>query len=411
MIFTGFHPNIYKKDVGVALSFLLLPWKWSSLKKGPYIAEVENYLKNYFATKYAITFDSGRTALQKALEALDLQAGDEVLVQSYTCLVVSNAINWSGAKPIYVDVADDFNMDYLDLQKKISNKSKVLIIQHTFGKAANLKKLLQIAKENNLIVIEDCAHSFGSKYEERLTGTFGDIAMFSFGSDKVISSSRGGALITNNDKIAQKIISLSEKLKDAKTKNILQNLANFPIFYISKKIYDFGLGKGFLALAQKFGITGKIIYLKEKTCQMLPFYPAKYANALAKILLGQFEKLAEMNKHRQEIAKIYDKFLLDKRIKKPEITEDNIFLRYTILIPEPKRMLAIAKKNKIILGNWYDGAIVPNDKDVNISKTGYINGSCKNAEELALHSINLPTDKNITYKKAKKISDLINNNL
>ncbi|OIO19539.1 MAG: hypothetical protein COY69_00680 [Candidatus Magasanikbacteria bacterium CG_4_10_14_0_8_um_filter_32_14] len=411
MIFTGFHPNIYKKDALTSLSFLFLPWKWPYLRKGKNILEVESWLQNYFNAKFVITFDSGRTALQKAIEAVGIKSEDEVLVQAYTCLVVSNAINWAGGKPIYVDVDDNFNMEVEDLKKKITTKSKILIIQHTFGKAANLNKLLQIAKENNLIVIEDCAHSLGTKYNDKLTGTFGDIGMFSFGSDKIISSSRGGALITNNEKLAEKILLLNKKLALSTIRTTLQNLFNFPVFYIGKMMYDIVLGKIFLAIAQKIGLTSKIIYKKEKSCVKLKFYPAKYPNSLAKILLNQLDKLDEMNKHRQEIAHIYDKLLDSNKMQKPSVSDDNIFLRYTILVENPEELIKMAKKHKIILGNWYDSVIAPKDKDINMSKTGYINGSCPNAEKLAKLTVNLPTNKNITYNQAKKIAELINVNL
>ncbi|EKE06991.1 MAG: DegT/DnrJ/eryc1/StrS aminotransferase [uncultured bacterium] len=412
MIFTGFHPNIYKKDVSTALSFLFLPWKWSQLKKGNNIIQVENWLQNYFSVKYAITFDSGRTALQKAIEATDIKYGDEVLVQAYTCLVVSNAINWAGAKPVYVDINEDLNMSVEDLKKKITPKSKILIIQHTFGKAADLENLLQIAKENNLIVIEDCAHTIGGKYQDKLIGTWGDIGMFSFGTDKVISSSRGGALITNNDKIAEKIMLLNKKLPESSTKTILQNLCNFPIFYIGKALYDVAnLGKLGLSLAQKMGITGKIIYKEEKSCHKLNFYPAKYPNSLAKILLNQLQKLEQMNKHRQEISEIYDKMLVAKNIQKPQISNDEILLRYTILVDNPKNLIQLAKKKRIILGNWYDSVIAPNDKYLDIERTGYIKNSCPKAEYLATRSINLPINKDITYTQAKLIVELINNNV
>lgn len=410
MIFTGFHPNIYKEDVTTALSFLFFPWKWSRLRQGKDIVKVENWLKNYFDSKYAITFDSGRSALQKAIEATELSPGDEVLVQAYTCLVVSNAINWAGGKPVYVDINDDFNMNATDLKNKITSKSKILIIQHTFGKAANLEKLLEIARENNLLVIEDCAHALGTKYSDKLIGTFGDIAMLSFGSDKVISSSRGGALITNSEKLAEKIILLNKQLPLPTIHTTIQNLLNLPIFYLGKMTYD-TTGKFFLAVSQKLGLTGKIIYKQEKACNKLKFYPAKYPNSLAKILLNQFSKLEEMNKHRQEIAKIYDKMLDSAKVKKPVLTDDNIFLRYTILIDNQEELIKIAKKHKVIFGNWYDSVIAPKDKEVNLLKTGYVVGDCPNAEKLTKMTVNLPTNKNINYTQAKMIAELINNNL
>ncbi|EKE06799.1 MAG: hypothetical protein ACD_18C00278G0002, partial [uncultured bacterium] len=276
MIFTGFHPNIYKKDVSIACSYLLLPWKWFSLREGKDIVKVEEHLQNYFQTKYAITFDSGRTALQKTLEALNLKHDDEVLVQAYTCMVVSNAINWSHAKAVYIDINQDFNMNPEDLQKKITKKSKVLIIQHTFGKPADLEQLLKIAKQNNLVIIEDCAHAFGVMYKGKKLGTFGHIAMFSFGSDKVLSSSRGGAIITNHEKLAEKLMDINKKLPKTKLLKIKQNLLNFPIFYFGKKMYDIKIGKILLALSKKLNLSAKIMYQQEKEGRRVDFYPSRF---------------------------------------------------------------------------------------------------------------------------------------
>ncbi|PIZ95916.1 MAG: hypothetical protein COX80_02990 [Candidatus Magasanikbacteria bacterium CG_4_10_14_0_2_um_filter_33_14] len=409
MIFTGFHPNIYKKDVKIACSYLFLPWKWFSWKEGKNISKVEEFLQDYFEIKYAITFDSGRTALQKALETLDLKHGDEVLVQSYTCMVVSNAINWAHAKPVYVDIDDDFNMSTIDLENKITPKAKVLIIQHTFGLASKLDQLLEIARRHNLIVIEDCAHAFGANYNNKKLGTFGDMAMFSFGSDKVLSSSRGGAVITNDDKFGEKLMSLNKDLPKSGLIKIKQNLLNFPIFYLGKKLYDIKVGKIILSLAKKLNISGKIMYKQEKEGRKVEFYPSKYPNALAAILLHQLKKVEEMNKHRQEIAKIYDENLNSYKIIKPKMTNDSIFLRYTILTNKAKDLRQIAKQHKIILGNWYDTVIAPRDIDLNMS--GYKKNSCPNAEKLAPKSLNLPTNKDITFKQAKMIAELINNNI
>ncbi|EKE07068.1 MAG: hypothetical protein ACD_18C00196G0001, partial [uncultured bacterium] len=117
----------------------------------------------------------------------------------------------------------------------------------------------------------------------------------------------------------------------------------------------------------------------------------------------------EINKHRQEIAQIYNNILDSKKMIKPEMTKDNIFLRYTILTDKNKSLQEIAKKEKIILGNWYDTVIAP--KDIDLKMSGYILGSCPKAEELANLSLNLPTNKDITFTQAKMIANLINNNL
>ena len=117
-IFSGFNPNMTTADLKVAGAFLLLPWKWSQIVQGLNPKRVEEWFEKYFSVKYAHTFDSGRSALKIALESAGVQEGHDVLVQGYTCVVVSNAITSLGAKPVYVDIDDDLNMSPDELQKK-----------------------------------------------------------------------------------------------------------------------------------------------------------------------------------------------------------------------------------------------------------------------------------------------------
>lgn len=405
-IFTGFAPNLRMSDVIQALGFLLLPWKWNKINKGGFQIKIETWLENYFNIEYARTFDSGRTALHYALKALGVGDDDEVLVQAYTCMVVSNAITWTGAKPVYVDIEDDFNMSAEDLKKKITNKSKVLIIQHTFGTPANLDKLLKFAKENNLKIIEDCAHSLGAKYNGKLTGTFGDIGMFSFGSDKVVSCVRGGALITNNENIAKKINEFYERLPESRRLKTIQHLFNYSTFAKGKFLYNLGIGKVILALAKKFNIINKIIYSPEKHGKQVLFYPSKLPNSLANILLSQLEELENNIEHRQEIAKIYNKEIGSEKLELPLKSLDSIYLRYPILVKNKKELFKKAKKQGIILGDWYSCPIAPCDIDQN--KTGYTKGDCVNAEKLAKLSVNLPTSIYIKKKDALRVCKLLN---
>lgn len=405
-IFTGFAPNLKIQDVFTAVAFLSLPWRWKNLRVGENVGKVEEWLKKYFQTKYAFTFDSGRTALHYALKSLGAGHDSEVLVQSYTCIVVINAIKWTGAKPVYVDIDDNFCIDCADLIKKITQRTKILIIQHTFGRPANLDKLLKIAREHNLKVIEDCAHSFGAKHNGQLTGTFGDIGMFSFGSDKNVSCVRGGALITNDDDLAKKIAEFRSRLPLARRIKVIQHLWHYPVFAKGKLLYNLEVGKLLLALAKKLNIINKIIYQPEKEGRQVLFYPSLLPNALAEILLNQLEHITQTTEHRRAIAKTYDNEIINSEIKKPEWSDESVWLRYTLLVKEPQKLHALAKKQSIILGNWYDCPVAP--KDIDLSATDYQLGSCPNDEKLSRMSINLPTDVCIGLKDAERIINLIN---
>jgi len=408
-IFTGFAPNLTKRDTLLALSYLCLPWRWLKLRKGEQAELAQKKLQKFFNCQSAFVFDSGRSALYFALKSLGAKAGDEILVQAYTCIVVINAINWTSACPVFIDIGDDFNIDPADLAKKITTKTKILIIQHTFGQPAQLDEILALARQNNLKIIEDCAHSLGATYQGKLSGTFGDIGMFSFGSDKVISCVRGGGLITNNEQLAQKIKSYQKELLPSRISKVLQHLFHYPIFFISKPLYGLYIGKLLLKLAKKLNIINKIIYQPEKIGERINFYPAKLPNALAEILNNQIDEILTLNQHRKKIAGLYNKLITNNLIKLPAQTRgdsESVYLRYPLLTKEPDKLLKFAKKNNIILGDWYNAPVTP--AQIALAKIGYLAGSCPKAEALARESVNLPTDRQIHEHQARKIIKIIN---
>lgn len=405
MLFTGFSPNSSKKDFAISLRYLLLPWNWMRLHNGDAVRRSEIALQQYLGVKHTIIFDSGRSALQIALEALDITSEDEVLVQGYTCMVVSNAIRWARGKPVYVDVTEDYTMDPKDLEKKITNKSKVLIIQHTFGLPAQLDELLTIAKKHNLKVIEDCAHSLGSKYNGRYTGTFGDMAMFSFGTDKIISSVRGGALVTDDENLGKKLETIQKNLPHMPRKKVLQYLLTIPFFTIGKPLYDISIGKILLATAKELNITGRVMYETEKKGIAISWFPAQMSDALAVLLIEQLKLIDTLNNHRRDIAQIYHKMIQERQII-PKQDNNHIYLRYVLQVKDPEKLDMYMKRHGVLLGNWYNTVIAPHDCDIVAS--GYKTGSCPHAEMLAKKSINLPTNRHISKDDAQRIAKLLN---
>lgn len=401
-IFTGFSPNITCRDVLTACQYLAFPWKWAQFTEGNAPEAVEKELRSYFSVPHAFTVDSGRSALLIALKALGIQPGDEVLVQAYTCVVVTNAIQWAGATPVYVDIDEDYCMDTEDARKKITSRTKVMIIQHTFGQAAEMEMLVRIARERGLSVVEDCAHSFGATYENILLGTFGDIAMLSFGSDKVVSSVRGGALITSHDVLANVIAGMVRDLPQMGISHIVRHLLHYPVFFIGRALYGVYIGKLLLAGAKKLGMINLVIEPGEKKGLRPLWQPAHYPHALADIAYDQIAEVDMINQHRKRIAKLYREGLSDcEGVVLPPEDEECIYLRYTIRVQEPARVRKYMKTKGILLGDWYDTVIAP--RDIDMRHTGYTKGACPVAETLAAQSLNLPTDRHITEHDARFI--------
>ena len=168
--------------------------------------KLHNRISKTFSTKNCFTYSSARGALADFLISLNLQKQDEVVISSFTCLAVPTAVIASGAKPVYADI--DFhtmNPKLKNIKSVISKKTKVIIVQHTMGVPSEIENIYKFVKEKNIVLIEDCALSIGTKINGRLLGTFSDAAIFSFELSKTVSFGWGGLLIINNNRFVEKL--------------------------------------------------------------------------------------------------------------------------------------------------------------------------------------------------------------
>jgi dTDP-4-amino-4,6-dideoxygalactose transaminase len=174
---------------------------------GKNVQEFERLACSFLKSKYAVAVNSGTAALQTALYALNIRAGDEVLLPSFTFVATANSVVAVGAKPIFVDVLrENYTMDPSDLKRKITKKSKAVIPVHLYGNIAYINEILEIAKKYNLDVIEDAAQSMGSTYKGKQTGTFSEIGCFSLYAAKVMTSGEGGFVVTSNKRLREKLL-------------------------------------------------------------------------------------------------------------------------------------------------------------------------------------------------------------
>jgi perosamine synthetase len=357
-------------------------------------------LRFYFPQGEIFFFNSARGALSFLLHGLDRFETDrtdknnlresvldprksvgEVITQAFSCLVVPNAIKFAGYKPIYVDIDETYNLDIEDLKRKINEKTKAIIIQNTFGIPAKIDEILEIAHQNNILVIENLTHSLGAKYKGKYLGNFGDFALLSFNRNKVISSIIGGALVVNNKNFLEKIKNSYESLPELSQKEIQKIIFTGKVLYQAKKNYNF-LTKIYLKFLRKSGKTVEMISLIEKQGKKPENYLFKFPEILFPLLLNQLKKLERFNEKRKEVAKIYlEKFPLN-------FEGEPIFLRFPILIENRDFVLEKFKKENIYLGDWYRCVLDP-CSDLKIFD--YEIGSCPKAEEITKKIINLPT--------------------
>src|SRR5713226_9510190 len=176
---------------------------WIS-SKGRFIAEFETRFAGYLGVQHAASVSNGTVALHLALVALGIGPGVEVIVPTLTYIAAVNAIAYTGATPVFVDSRrDTWQMDSADIQRKITSRTKALMVVHLYGHPCELEALKEIARENRLFVVEDCAEALGARYKGQMVGTFGDIAAFSFYGNKTITTGEGGMIVTNDHTLAE----------------------------------------------------------------------------------------------------------------------------------------------------------------------------------------------------------------
>jgi perosamine synthetase len=176
---------------------------WVS-SKGPFIDEFEKGFASYIGSKYGLTASNGTTALHLALVALGIGKGDEVLVPSLDFISVANVVTYVGAKPIFVDSHSDYwCMDPSRI--RIGKHTKAIIAVHLYGHPCDMDKIISVAKEHNIHVVEDCAEAHGAKYRGQKVGNFGVISCFSFYGNKIITTGEGGMCLTNDEELDKKM--------------------------------------------------------------------------------------------------------------------------------------------------------------------------------------------------------------
>lgn len=179
------------------------------IAQGQWVENFESIFAEYIGTKYAIQTSSGTTALHLALLSLGIGQGDEVITTPLTFVATSNAILYTGAKPIFVDIDENtFNIDPSLIEEKITKRTKAILLVHLYGLPVDMFKIAKIAKKYNLYVIEDAAQAHGAKYKEKKVGSIGDLGCFSFYATKNMTTGEGGIVTTNSQKLAFKIKAL-----------------------------------------------------------------------------------------------------------------------------------------------------------------------------------------------------------
>jgi len=180
---------------------------WIS-SEGPYVKQFEEQFAAYVGHRYGIAVTNGTTALDIAIKALGITQDDEVIIPTFTIISCASSVVLAGAKPVVVDCdIKTWNMDVKKIEEKITKKTKAIMAVHIYGLAVDMDPLLALTKKYNLKIIEDSAQAHGLKYKDKMCGSMGDIATFSFYPNKHITTGEGGMILTSSKELADKCAS------------------------------------------------------------------------------------------------------------------------------------------------------------------------------------------------------------
>lgn len=340
-----------------------------------------------------LTYFRGRVAMSAILRALGVGRGDDVLIQAFTCVAVPEGVMSVGAKPVYVDIAPGTpNMDPLDLARKIGDRTKAVIIQHSYGMPADVVELTRVARERGVHVIEDCAHTIASRVNGRFVGSFGDAAFYSYEAAKPVFAGFGGSAIINNAELRRKIESDYASYEEPPILSQLETAALVYAYRIAYRPWSYWTVRSVFRALSKAGIIRGNYNKVGLHLRPASDFRRRLGRLPKSILINQLGKLESQTIHREKCAERYRATINSSAVDHFAIPQgfNPVFGRYPMIAHNRKSLIGKVRESRIETAVFYDTPVQPLSGSA-LRDVGYEPGSCPQAEYLAERVISLPT--------------------
>lgn len=358
-----------------------------------------------------LTYYRGRVALAEILKALGIGHGDEVALQAFTCLAMPEGILATGAKPCWIDIEHGgVNMDPKSLEERLSDGVKAVVVQHTFGIPAQLDLLVEICERRGIPLIEDCCHTYASRFAGRLVGEFGVGAFYSFEWGKPLVAGIGGSAVLNDDALDQKVKSAYTgfvspgKKSEAK---IGVQYAGYSVLYSPKRFWMVR------DIFQKLSSSGAVEGNYNPSGEIAADFGLRMASSCRKRLEKQIAKATIIEERARGIAEFYKASLVGSPVLKPVFVPelaDPVYARFPLISAFKKEILDQARAHNIEIAEWYSTAVHPLGS-ADWKAIGLEPGSCPHAEQRASEIISLPinakTNRFVTHRTVGFLSALV----
>lgn len=353
--------------IKMAFSLHKPPVKLSDIFRQRSSAEdLEKALSNYIGSDHILVMGSGRYGIKLALKALGISKGDEIIVPAITCSVVAQAVVENNAMPIFCDLGkNNINLNPALTREAITDNTKAIIVVHSVGIPARLDEFMRISKEMNIPIIEDCAQALGSKYQNKMVGTFGKFGIYSFGPSKNIGTPGGGAICTNDSELYSKIKNYLRPLPDISLKRNLK-----------KRIM--GITMSFAFHKNLYSVTNKFIPSSNySTDEDFHMFEREISKIEVKMAYQQLKRYDSILKNRNLNAEIYREYF-QKYLQLIQAPTDSTpsHLLFPVLTEHKNELTKILYKKSIFVGDLALEIIYRLPQFKKYAKL------CKNAEEV-----------------------------
>lgn len=353
----------------------------------------------------------GRVGLYHLLRTLGIGPGDEVLVQAFTCLAVPEAIMAAGARPVWVDLAPgSVNLSPADCGAKINPRTRAIIVQHTYGIPAELGGILDLARQHQLAVIEDCCHSFASKYSGRLLGTWGDAAFWSFEWGKPIVAGVGGAACFN-DAARQQRLAASQVSDFAPPPAKREAVMDAQYFAFTRSYGP----RTFWWVRRAFRLLGRLRVAESNynplgpCVAIAPEFSWCMARGAAQRLPRARTAAEQFEPQRRAQAAAYARELNPDACRIPPVPPeaDAVYSRFPLFVSNKQEVLDVAAKRNLEVAAWFATPVHPLE-GAELELVHYRPGSCPEAERAAGRILSLPVHPRVTPSFQAAVVELIN---
>lgn len=326
---------------------------------GPNVKQFESEAAQYLGVQHALSCNSGTDALHLALRACGIGKNDEVITTPFSFAATVEAICYVGATPVFVDIdPDTYNISVQAIESALTNKTKAILPVHIFGQVADMKRIKNIANNNNLKIIEDCAQSFGAARNKQQTGSFGDAGCFSFFPSKNLGCyGDGGLFTTNSDEVAEQFMLL--KSHGSKVRN-------------------------------QHEIVG---------------WNSRLDELQASILRVKLKHIDTFNKKRISVAKRYNELLSSPTIKTPSLenNDSHVFHQYTLLSENRDAISAELSKESIGHAVYYSIPLSDQNAFKDISRSE----SLSNTRAICAQCISLPMFPEMSIQQIERVVEIV----